>query len=194
MSLKERVYSVLVVSSAENLNKSLYELLLPAKYSPVDTVSNVNAAKRIIVEKAYDFILINAPLPDEFGSRFAIDASTIKNSIVLLLVRSDDYAATFDKVAEHGVFILSKPTSKPAVINALDWMATARERIRKQENKTHSLEDKMAEIKIVNRAKLLLISEMHMDESQAHRYIEKQAMDRCITRKVVAEEIVKTYS
>ena len=194
MSLKERVYSVLVVSSAENFNKSLYELLLPAKYSPVDTVSNVNAAKRIIVEKAYDFILINAPLPDEFGSRFAIDASTIKNSIVLLLVRSDDYAATFDKVAEHGVFILSKPTSKPAVINALDWMATARERIRKQENKTHSLEDKMAEIKIVNRAKLLLISEMHMDESQAHRYIEKQAMDRCITRKVVAEEIVKTYS
>ena len=87
MSLKERVYSVLVVSSAENLNKSLYELLPPAKYSPVDTVSNVNAAKRIIVEKAYDFILINAPLPDEFGSRFAIDASTIKNSIVLLLVR-----------------------------------------------------------------------------------------------------------
>ncbi|MGN1320396.1 MAG: ANTAR domain-containing response regulator [Acutalibacteraceae bacterium] len=194
MSLKERVYSVLVVSSAENFNKSLYELLPPAKYSPVDTVSNVNAAKRIIVEKTYDFILINAPLPDEFGSRFAIDASTIKNSIVLLLVRSDDYAATFDKVAEHGVFILSKPTSKPAVINALAWMATARERFRKQENKTHSLEDKMAEIKIVNRAKLLLISEMHMDESQAHRYIEKQAMDRCITRKVVAEEIVKTYS
>ena len=52
----------------------------------------------------------------------------------------------------------------------------------------------MAEIKIVNRAKLLLISELQMDESQAHRYIEKQAMDRCVTRKVVAEEIIKTYS
>ena len=73
-------------------------------------------------------------------------------------------------------------------------MATARERIRTQENKTHSLEDKMAEIKIVNRAKLLLMSEVHMDESQAHRYIEKQAMDRCVTRKAVAEQIVKTYS
>ena len=147
MSLKERVYSVLVVSSAENLNKSLYELLPPAKYSPVDTVSNVNAAKRIIVEKAYDFILINAPLPDEFGSRFAIDASTIKNSIVLLLVRSDDYAATFDKVAEHGVFILSKPTSKPAVINALDWMATAESELESKKIKRIRLKTKWQKLK-----------------------------------------------
>ncbi len=194
MSLKERVYSVLVVSAAEKFNAALYELLPKAKYSPVDTVSNVNAAKRILAEKSYDFILINTPLPDEFGTRFAIDASSVKNSIVLLLVRSESYAPTFDKVAEHGVFVLAKPTSKPVINSAFDWMATARERIRTQENKTHSLEDKMAEIKIVNRAKLLLMSEVHMDESQAHRYIEKQAMDRCVTRKAVAEQIVKTYS
>ena len=90
--------------------------------------------------------------------------------------------------------MLSKPTSKSIITVALSWLSSARERIRAQETKTHSLEDKMAEIKIVNRAKLLLISELHMDESQAHRYIEKQAMDRCVTRKVVAEEIIKTYS
>ena len=72
-------------------------------------------------------------------------------------------------------------------------MSSARERLRKSEKKALSIEEKMEEIRIVNRDKLLLISEMHMDESQAHRYIEKQAMDRCVTRKVVAEEIIKTY-
>ena len=48
----------------------------------------------------------------------------------------------------------------------------------------------MEEIRLVNRAKWLLIEQRGMDEPTAHRYIEKQAMDRCVTRRAVAEEIV----
>ncbi|HHW45430.1 MAG TPA: ANTAR domain-containing protein [Clostridiales bacterium] len=194
MGLKERVYSVLVVSAAENFNNSLLSLLPESLYRPVHVVSSVSEAKRSIAERTYDFVLVNSPLPDENGARFAIDISTLKNSVVLLFVRSDIYAETFEKVVEHGVFVLSKPTSKHMVIQALEWMASARERLRAHETKTQTLEEKMAEIRIVNRAKLLLISEMHMDEPQAHRYIEKQAMDRCVTKRVIAEEIIKLYS
>ncbi|MBO5462830.1 MAG: ANTAR domain-containing protein [Clostridia bacterium] len=73
-------------------------------------------------------------------------------------------------------------------------MSSARERFRKSEKKTLSIEEKMEEIRIVNRAKWLLISELKMDEQGAHRYIEKQAMDRCISKRIVAEEIIKTYA
>ena len=52
----------------------------------------------------------------------------------------------------------------------------------------------MAEIRLVNRAKWLLITELKMEEPQAHRFIEKQAMDRCVSRRAVAEEIIRTYS
>ena len=69
----------------------------------------------------------------------------------------------------------------------------ARERIRKTEKKTLSIEEKMNEIRTVNRAKWLLISELKMTEPEAHRYIEKQAMDRCVPKSLVAEEIIKTY-
>ena len=47
MSLKERVYSVLVVSAAEKLNTALLSLLPEARYSPVRVVTNVSAAKRL---------------------------------------------------------------------------------------------------------------------------------------------------
>ena len=77
---------------------------------------------------------------------------------------------------------------------ALDLMAGARERLRKLEKKTLSFEEKMEEIRLVNRAKWLLISELKMDEPQAHRYIEKQAMDRCISKREVAAEIIRVYS
>ena len=194
MSLKERLYSILVVSAAESFNASLSELLPEAHCHPVHMVSSISEAKRAISERAYDFVFINAPLPDEHGTRFAIDASTIKNSVVVLLVRSEIYAETLDKVVEYGVFVLAKPVSRTMVVHALEWMSSARERIRAHETKAQTLEEKMAEIRIVNRAKLLLISELHMDEPQAHRYIEKKAMDRCVTRKVIAEEIIKTYS
>lgn len=194
MSLKEKVYSVLVVSAAESFNTALSTLLPETKYSPTHIVSNISSAKRVLAERAFDFVLINSPLPDDVGTRFAIDTSAHRETVVLFMVRAELYDEIYDKVAEHGVFVLSKPTSKPIITTALSWLSSARERIRVQENKTHSLEDKMAEIKIVNRAKLLLISQLQMDESQAHRYIEKQAMDHCVTRKVVAEEIIKTYS
>ena len=41
-----------------------------------------------------------------------------------------------------------------------------------------ALEEKMAEIRLVNKAKWLLISELKMNEPDAHRYIEKQAMEK----------------
>ena len=43
------------------------------------------------------------------------------------------------------------------------------------------------------RAKWLLVSELKMTEPNAHHYIEKQAMDRCVSKREIAEEIIKTY-
>lgn len=194
MSLKERVYSVLLVSAAESFNSSMTDLLPESTYHPIHTVASVSAAKRATLERAYDYVIINAPLPDELGTRFAIDTCANKGTVVLLLVRSDMHADIYDKVAEHGIFTLPKPTSKQMMSLALAWMASARERLRRFEKKNLSIEDKMEEIRIVNRAKWLLISELKMSEPDAHRYIEKQAMDRCVSKREVAQEIMKTYS
>ena len=194
MSLKERVYSVLIVSAAEGFNDALSALLPTSKYSPTNFVSNISTAKRALAERAFDFVIINSPLPDDIGTRFAIDTGSSKETVVLLMVRAELQAEIYDKVAEHGVFVLPKPTSKPTMAIALSWLSSAREKLRKTEKKTLSIEEKMEEIRIVNRAKWLLISELKMDEQGAHRYIEKQAMDRFVSKKVVAEEIIKTYS
>ena len=95
---------------------------------------------------------------------------------------------------EHGIFTLAKPTSKAAIAQALAWMTSAREHLRISENKTYLLEQKIDDIRIINRAKWLLISELKLSESDAHHYIEKQAMDRCTSKREIAEDIIKTYS
>ena len=194
MSLKERSYRVLVVSAAQNMNTALGTLLPESKYGTVHIVSSISAAKRAFAEHLYDFVIINSPLPDDIGTRFAIDVCNSIGTVVLLMVRAELHDEIYDKVAEHGVFTLPKPTSKPTISTALNWMASARERLRKSEKKTISIEEKMEEIRVVNRAKWLLIREIKMDETDAHHYIEKQAMDRCISKREVAESIIKTYT
>ena len=194
MSLRERVYSILTVSATDSFTSAFADLLPETRYSPVHTVSSVSAAKRVLAEKAFDFVIINAPLPDDAGTRFAIDICTSKQSAVLLLVKNDVHAGIHDKVAEYGVFTLPKPTSKPTMLHALNWMESARERLRQSEKKSLSIEEKMAEIRLVNKAKWILISELSMSEPESHRYIEKQAMDRCISKRTIAEEIIKTYT
>jgi response regulator NasT len=53
----------------------------------------------------------------------------------------------------------------------------------------HIVED----MKIINRAKFLLISCLGMSELQAHRYLEKQAMDLRISKQQVAKQVINTY-
>ena len=61
-------------------------------------------------------------------------------------------------------------------------------------SQTVKLKEKMEEIRLVNRAKMLLMQNLNMSEADAHRYIEKEAMNRCIKRTNLSEEIIKTYS
>ena len=194
MGLKERIYSVLVVSASKNFNDALQPLLPESQYSPVKYVASISLAKRMLADRPYDYIIINSPLPDDAGVRFAIDNSNSNEAGVLLLVRSELHEDTYERVFEHGVFTLPKPTSRSMITAVLSWMASARERLRKTEKKNLSIEEKIGEIRLVNRAKWLLINNLQMTEPEAHRHIEKQAMNRCISKRAVAQEIVDRYA
>ncbi|MBQ4513290.1 MAG: ANTAR domain-containing protein [Anaerolineaceae bacterium] len=194
MGLKEQVYSVLVISSSENFNSALESLLPVSHFQPVRYAGSINAGKRLANQRNFDLVIINSPLPDDIGSGFAIDISAVNGTVVLFILRSDILENLRSKFIDAGVFTLSKPLSSQMFSQALEWLMSARERLRKAETKTISIEEKMAEIRMVNRAKWLLITELKMEEPQAHRFIEKQAMDRCISKREIAEEIIRTYS
>lgn len=193
MPFKEYVYSVLIVSSSEGFNSSFPALLPQKDYCPVDIVQSISHARRKMSDRSYDLVIINAPLPDDFGRKFAIDICNSKNTVAALLVKRDIYDETYGKVLEHGVLTLPKPLPASTMNQALDWMRAISKRLGKLEKKTLTLEEKMSEIRIVNRAKWALIESCKMTEADAHRYIEKQAMDRCVTKREIAEGILQTY-
>jgi response regulator NasT len=193
VNLQEQVYSVLIMSPSERNVEVLSGVFSAPFFSPVNVVTNVSSAKRGMAERAFDFIILDDH-PSEGGTvRFAIDAVAETDAVVLFLAETEQFSASYEKLAKHGVFLLQKPLSESILETASGWLVSARERTRKSESKTQSLEEKMKEIRLINRAKWLLISELKMTEQDAHRFIEKQAMNRCVPKRNVAEEIIKTY-
>lgn len=194
MALQTRAYSVLIVSASEKFRQNAVSLLSESRCEPVLFASGIDSAKRMLADHPFDFVIISTPFPDDAGIQFALDVSDRKSTSELLILPPDLYENNAERAIEHGIFLLSKPVSKDTFLTAVDWLAAAREQLRKAEKKTISIEEKMAEIRAVNRAKWLLITERNMTESDAHRFIEKQAMDRCITRMSVAQEIISSCS
>lgn len=193
MQLRESAYQSLLVSSSDKFNTAFSGMLPEGRYETPVTASAVSTARQILLERSFDFIVINTPLPDEFGTRFAIDICRSSSAGILMFVKAEHYEEVYDKVTDLGVLLLQKPTSSQAVIQSLHLLTATRERMRRLERTADSLKEKMEEIRLVNRAKWLLIEQLKMTEPDAHRYIEKTAMDRCVTKRSVAESIIQIY-
>lgn len=156
-------------------------------------VGSAAAASAMLRTKKFDLCLINAPLPDGDAAQLATEITAAHNTAVLLFVKAEDYDRTVEETASYGVFTVAKPGSAKFFQQALQLVCTVKRREKAEDAKLLQMQAKLDEIKIVNRAKLVLIQYLKMDEAKAHRYIEKQAMDRRITRREVAEIIISTY-
>lgn len=88
---------------------------------------------------------------------------------------------------------LSRPLSASLFQQSLSLIYATRERVKRVEKENIDLRAKIEEIRIVDRAKCVLIACLKMSEPEAHNYIEKQAMDTRMTKCKVAEKILKTY-
>lgn len=193
MDLIEHCYSVLIVSQFQKFNQSILDLLPENRYSPKIIVKDVSGARRSLLENSYDIVIINTPLPDDFGTKLALDVCESSGTGVLLLVKSEHYPDINARVSPFGVLTLSKPTTAAMITQSLILLCGTRERLKRMEQKTASIEEKMEEIRLVNRAKWVLIDNLNMSENEAHKYIEKQAMNRCVTKLEIAKNILNTY-
>lgn len=193
MVYSDKSYSVLIVSNAPKITDHLISMLSDSVYYPIATSTNAAQASRLVHDYSYDLVIINTPLKDQLGIDFALDINQDSNAGILLLVKSEHFEQISERVNEFGVLTLSKPTSSAILHQTIKLITATRERLKKLETTNQKLKSKMDEIRIVNHAKWALISYLSMNEEQAHKYIEKQAMDMRITKREAAINIIKMY-
>ncbi len=185
--------SALIVSFSEKGAAYLARFLKEMSMANVAAVSNAAQARRLVGERDFDLCIVNAPLPDEYGDSLAREISGKGISQVILLVKSEIYDKVSAAMEESGVITISKPINRTEFRNALKLARAIHRKLRAIQDENKKLIQKIEDIRIVDRAKCILISHLSMSEPEAHRYIEKQAMDTRTTRRAVAEKILRTY-
>jgi two-component system, response regulator PdtaR len=187
-----KLNSVLIVSGSERSRETLAEVFSVTRYAPVTTRGSAAEARRLMLDAPFSLVFINTPLPDETGIQLALDLSGSRNCCVALIVPGDNYDQINEQAEDAGVLTLSKPVTAQQLRQAAAMMGATRFKLADMEEKTATLEEKMEEIRLVNRAKWMLIEKRGMDEATAHRYIEKLAMDARQTRLLVAKALIRS--
>ncbi len=192
MATEKRKYRVLVAGGGDKFYDYICENLPRDDYGPILRAGDAGEARRLLLDSPADIIIINAPLADEFGVELALDLAE-GTAGILLLVKNEVYDQVCTQVEDSGVLTLGKPTTRQGFYTAVRLLTAMTARLSKLEKANQSLQEKMADIRVVNRAKWLLMEHHHMKEQDAHYFIEKQAMDMRLPRRQVAENIIRSY-
>ncbi len=185
--------SVLVVSSTDKAYQFLKKILPQDQFKPIRYAASGAEARRFMIDHTVDIVVINAPLKDSTSTDLAIDLAQKYSVGVLLMVKAEIYDHVTYQVEDYGILTLSRPCTSKDIFQTMKLLMATQARLRKLERKTANLEEKMEEIRLVNRAKGLLMENLKMTESEAHRYIEKAAMDNCEKKSTIARNLIKTY-
>ena len=185
--------SALIVSDSEKDTDLFTTLLNAASCRQIVCQKSVESARKLVLKQDFDLVIVNAPLSDESGELFSRQAASGGISQVILLVKSELYDSVSAACEEDGVLTISKPVDKTLFWSALSLAKSVQNRIKRVQAENTQLKQKIEDIRIIDRAKCILISGMKMSEQEAHRYIEKQAMDMRSSRRMVAEGILKRY-
>lgn len=183
--------SVLIAAGAENARKTLADLIRPIGAQIVHTARSGRETRQMLAEHPYDLVIVNAPLPDESGMELAIHVCGGLSGAILL-VKSDLYPAA-ERAESYGALVLSKPLNRGAFLRCVRLSEIQLNRLGALQRENRQLKDKIEEIRLTDRAKCLLIEFERLSETEAHRYIEKRAMDLRAPKITVAREIVRRY-
>ena len=183
----------LIVSAGANSNEYIAARLSEMGYRRPVIIPSGAEARRRMSESDFELIVVNAPLPDEFGHELCITAVEQTDAGVVFLVKAAQAEQLLAPLNEQGVLLLSKPFSNTLFVQAMHMAAASNHRLLLLRQKNQRMQEKLAQVRLVSRAKCCLIELGHMTEAKAHRYIEKKAMDTRRDRAEVAQEILDSY-
>lgn len=180
---------VLVVAGTPTRQRALTDVLYREKMHCV-VCKTAAEARRASLCRPYDLFVICGGLSDEHGNELAIDIAEenccggvyIDDGLRIEQIESDlNYC---------GIVALAQPVAVPDLISAVRLVCASTTRVRRLKEKNDELSAKLCDIKYISRAKITLMRSFGFSELQAHKYIEERAMEKRISRRKVAIDIL----
>ena len=168
---------IVVVSQSEDSRTKLYRLLASSGYQVFRSCSSGSELRRALSESEDCVVVMIGFTPDCKPDELLWD---YRDSIQILLIAKQ---AGLENVESPEIFRLTMPASGQAVVGAVE-MLTQLHRMRLPKRKG-------AERERVEQAKQLLMRAKGISEAEAHRAMQRYAMDHGIKMSDYAEQILQ---
>ena len=186
----DRNYAILIVSSQEQFNTAVKKVIPGGRFNTIEVRKSESAARRELLERAYDIVIIDSPLSDGKATDFLKDIYDKNDMGIIYAVSADKYTKVSAYLVNYGIITVGKPIKDNSLELSIKLLLSMQDKIRESRRQAARLEEKMKELRIISRAKLLLVQN-GMSEDEAHEHIIRTAMNTGLSKKAVAEDIIE---
>lgn len=187
-----RLDKILVVGSKKDA-EHLCRLLSEIGCSSVETSFSAAEGKQALCNNAYDLVIISTPLPDALGFEFTCSCANITTAGILLMTGEDLTKEQKSQTTSIGALVMKKSFYKTSFQKTIKLLTVAHDLPAGIRGECVQLQEKMEEMRIIDRAKEVLMERLLLSEEQAYHYITKHAMDMRVSKIKVAQAVLYTY-
>jgi response regulator NasT len=184
--------NAVIISSNNDLLDNISITLKEYGIDDVSVSDGVNA-RQLFETNKYDLVIVSIPLATEVGLELVSFISKKSDAGIIVLVPQKNADEIAKKLSFTSAYILARPVNKFLITQTIRFLLISRETVRQLREENVILENKLHDIKLIDRAKCVLIEYLRISETEAHRQIQKRAMDQRISLVSVAQDILRTY-
>ena len=183
-------FNVVIAEDEALIRLDLREMLEEEGYVVAGEASDGETAVKLAEDLRPDLVIMDVKMPglDGISAAERITANLVAPVIILTAFSQRDLV---QRASEAGAMAyLIKPFTKADLVPAIEVAASRFAEIAALNAEAAGLRDRLEVRKLLDRAKGVLQDSRGMTEAQAFRWIQKTSMDRRLTMRAVAEEVL----
>jgi len=184
-------FRVVIAEDEALIRLDLKEMLEEDGYVVAGEASDGEAAVKLTESLRPDLVIMDIKMPglDGISAAERIAAEHLAPVVILTAFSQRDLVM---RARDAGAMaFLVKPFTKADLVPAIEIAVSRFQEVSALESEVSSLKDRLEVRKLLDRAKGLLQAERGMSEAEAFRWIQKSSMDRRMTMRAVAEEVLR---
>jgi response regulator NasT len=184
---------VLIAEDEALIRLDLKEMLQEEGFEVVAEVADGASAVRLTRELRPDLVILDVKMPVMDGIQAAEEIAKERLAAILMLTAFSQRDLVEQARRAGAMAYLVKPFQKHDLLPAVEIAAGRFRDLSGLEREVDDLQGRLEARKLVERAKGLLQEREGLSEADAFRFIQRQAMERRLTMRQVAEQVIERF-
>jgi response regulator NasT len=183
-------FRVVIAEDEALIRLDLKEMLEEDGYVVAGEASDGEAAVKLTESLRPDLVIMDIKMPglDGISAAERIAAERLAPVVILTAFSQRDLVM---RARDAGAMaFLVKPFTKADLVPAIEIAVSRFQELSALESEVSGLKERLEVRKLLDRAKGVLQAERGMNEAEAFRWIQKSSMDRRMTMRAMAEEVL----